>query len=65
MKHGYIDIPAQPEPLQELLWRRQALANKLGAVALYVVEANKEYNSIIAEIIQLNGEINDAEAMLQ
>lgn len=66
MRHdGYIDIPAQPQPLQEMLWQRQELGRKLGAAAVKLAEANKEYNEVICQIIQMNNLIRIEEDMQQ
>lgn len=57
MRHEYIDIPAQPEPLQEMLWRRQTLSKKLAEQSIELCRANEAYNNTILEMITLNGEI--------
>lgn len=65
MKHGYIDIPSQPQPLQEMLWQRQELGRKLGEVALRLNQTTTEYNEVIAQIIQMNDLIRREEDMNQ
>lgn len=61
MLHEYVDIPAQPQPLQEMYWQRQELGRKLGAAAIRLNEANQEYNAVILQIIQMNEVIRIAE----
>lgn len=63
MRHHYVDIPAQPQPLQEMLWQRQELGRKLGEVAIRLNEATNEYNEVIAQIIQMNDLIRREEDM--
>lgn len=63
MKHQYIDIPAQPQPLQEMLWQRQELGRKLGEVAIRLNDASREYNEVINQIIQMNNLIRIEEDM--
>jgi hypothetical protein len=61
MKHDYVDIPALPQPLQELHWERQAIALKIGEAALRVTLAYTEYNDLISQHIQMNELIRIAE----
>ncbi len=61
MRHEYIDIPAQPQPLQEILWKRQELARRIGEAATRVCSATKEYNELIAQLIRVNDEIREEE----
>lgn len=61
MRHEYVDIPAQPQPLQEMFWERQRLAARIGEAALALTAANREYNALIVEMIQLNERINQEE----
>ena len=63
MLHEYVDIPAQPQPLQEMYWQRQELGRKLGAAAIRLNEATQEYNGVILQIIQMNELIRREEEM--
>lgn len=60
MRNEYIDIPAQPEPRRELLWRRQRLVKELARAATVLEAANRLYHDKINEIIELDVEIRDA-----
>lgn len=64
MKHGYIDIPAQPEPLQGLLWERQELGESLRHALIALEMANIAVNTIVLESIRINEQINEAERQL-
>ena len=61
MRHEYIDIPATPQPLQEMYWRRQAMGEKLGEIASRLCLANEEYNKASQDMILLNAEIQEEE----
>ncbi|WP_437773538.1 hypothetical protein [Arthrobacter sp. KNU40] len=63
MCHHYVDIPAQPQPLQEMLWQRQELGRKLGEVAIRLNDATSAHNEVIAQIIQMNDLIRIEEDM--
>jgi hypothetical protein len=52
--HNYVDIPALPQPLQELHWKRQELNRTLGEKALALNIASKEYNEAIVDILKIN-----------
>lgn len=59
--HGYVDIPALPQPLQEMFWKRQELGRRIGEAAMRLCAANQEYNELIAQLIQMNDEIRREE----
>jgi len=61
LHEGYIDIPALPEPLQEMFWQRQELVRRIGEAATVLCAATKDYNELIAQLIQMNDEIRREE----